>query len=104
MAQPKAPSRNPSRLDLSKYDLIFCHLDLADRNVLFMDDDRICIIDWESAGFFPQIFEICALRLNARKSRDLANSLLTCYGPLNAAEEHDIKLIMEAWKNSQLYW
>lgn len=44
--------------------LILCHLDLADRNVIYGNDGSVCILDWSSAGFYPQSLEIAALHLN----------------------------------------
>jgi len=90
-------------LSFGKYDLVFCHQDLAERNMLVLNDGSIAILDWEGAGFYPKVFEICGLRLNRRKENDLAGILLSSF-LLNDTEEHDIDLILKAWANDQKYW
>jgi thiamine kinase-like enzyme len=94
---------NPSELDLKQqHDLVFCHLDLADRTLLFLDDGSIAILDWASAGFYPQLLEICTLFLNTTKEEDLAGFLLK--SSLSSQGERDVNLVLEAWGNSQRYW
>jgi len=43
--------------------LVLCHLDIAPRNILWLDEDdgALCIVDWASAGYYPRIFEWCSL-------------------------------------------
>ncbi|KAI0530282.1 kinase-like domain-containing protein [Xylaria digitata] len=36
---------------------VFTHGNLHDRNIVLRDDGLICILDWESASFFPEYFE-----------------------------------------------
>lgn len=48
-------------IDLSPYPLVFCHTDFSCRNVLLMKDDSICLLDWDSAGFFPRFYEMAAI-------------------------------------------
>ncbi|KAF2245163.1 kinase-like protein, partial [Trematosphaeria pertusa] len=50
-----------SHLELTGYPLIFCHLDIAPRNILVLEDGSLCLIDWNSAGFYPRLFERVAL-------------------------------------------
>ncbi|KAG4436696.1 hypothetical protein IFR05_007810 [Cadophora sp. M221] len=43
--------------------LVMCHLDKAPRNSLLLEDGAICLLDWASAGFYPRVFEECAIRI-----------------------------------------
>lgn len=47
------------KLILGNCKLVLCHLDIAPRNILWLDDGSICFLDWESAGFYPRSFEFC---------------------------------------------
>jgi serine/threonine protein kinase len=58
----RLPSES-KKLDLRPHKLVFNHLDIAPRNIILGPDDSICIIDWQSAGFYPQFLEIAVLRL-----------------------------------------
>jgi thiamine kinase-like enzyme len=55
-----------SKLNLQNYPLVFCHLDLAPRNILVLENGSLCLVDWASAGFFPRLFERCVLGINIR--------------------------------------
>lgn len=57
-------------LNLKEYPLVFCYLDIAPRNILVLADGSLCLIDWASAGFYPRLFERCALKLNIDKEGD----------------------------------
>lgn len=50
---------NDPQLPLSGCELVLCHLDMAPRNILCQDDGSICLLDWESAGYYPRLFEFC---------------------------------------------
>lgn len=54
----RALVRESATIDLHQYPLSLCHLDLALRNILRVDDHSICLLDWASAGFYPRVFEI----------------------------------------------
>lgn len=38
-----------------------CHLDIAPRNLLYLADGSVCLLDWATAGFYPRFFEVCVL-------------------------------------------
>lgn len=50
-------------VDLSTHQLHLCHLDVAPRNLLILPNDKICLLDWATAGFYPCLFEIWSLQL-----------------------------------------
>ena len=55
--------------------LVVCHTDLAPRNLLRLDSGKIALLDWGSAGFYPPIFEIYALRTRADREPFFASIL-----------------------------
>ncbi|GLB36840.1 putative choline/ethanolamine kinase [Lyophyllum shimeji] len=46
----------------SSLPLVLTHLDLHPNNVIVGDDGRVWLIDWETAGFYPQWFEYASMR------------------------------------------
>lgn len=52
------------KLNIRGQNFILCRLDIAPRNILRLRDGSLYLLDWASAGFYTQFFEICALRLN----------------------------------------
>lgn len=58
------------RFEFGDAAMAFCHLDAAPRNII-VANNKICLLHWESAGFYPRSFEYCAARLNCgREGRD----------------------------------
>lgn len=51
------------KLALDRYPLVLCHLDLAPRNIIWLKDGSVCLLDWASAGYYPRFFEICLLKI-----------------------------------------
>lgn len=51
------------RLVLEPDPLVLCHLDLALRNILWLQGGQVCLLDWASAGFYPRLFEACAMKI-----------------------------------------
>jgi hypothetical protein len=41
--------------------LVLCRLDLASRNLIWLDDGRVCLLDWASTGFYPRPLEFASL-------------------------------------------
>ncbi|KAF2818250.1 hypothetical protein CC86DRAFT_246403, partial [Ophiobolus disseminans] len=44
------------KVDLRRHALSMCHLDFNPRNII-VDDNRIYLVDWSAAGYFPRFFE-----------------------------------------------
>jgi serine/threonine protein kinase len=100
-------SKYSKRVTLSQRDLILCHLDLADSNILYMDNGAICILDWDSAGFYPQALEFCALLLNWRGvggDNDLVHRILIALRNSSLYREPEVHLLYEGWVSGQKYW
>ena len=51
-------------------DLVFCHLDLFPRNILWLDNHPPCVLDWGSAGFYPRLFERCSQLITQRSEEN----------------------------------
>lgn len=56
-------------------ELVLSHLDIAPRNIIWQDDGTIRLIDWQSAGFYPRLFEFWA-QWNSEGKDGPFNSLL----------------------------
>ncbi|KAL1613567.1 hypothetical protein SLS56_012253 [Neofusicoccum ribis] len=91
-------------LNLKGYPLVLCHLDVAPRNILQLEDGSICLLDWASAGFYPRLFEICTLRLNVQQHGDLNSKLLDMVENLSDEEESQALLLQRAHCKSQRFF
>lgn len=40
---------------------VFTHHDLAPRNIILDHEGRLCLIDWDCAGFYPECFEYAGM-------------------------------------------
>ena len=56
------PDKPTDRFVFAPAELVMCHTDLAPRNILRLGDGQLALLDWGSAGFYPQVFEIYAFR------------------------------------------
>ncbi|KAK2763307.1 hypothetical protein FQN54_009943 [Arachnomyces sp. PD_36] len=81
--------RNGVKLDLNLkgVELVLCHLDIAPRNIIWRDDDSICLIDWVSAGFYPRSFEFATRRYLLGSEGDFDQMLLDAIKPPLSEEE-----------------
>lgn len=90
-------------LQLKDYPLVFCHLDIAPRNILVLEDGSLCLIDWASAGFYPRLFERCALRLGIKNEGDWNAKLLELLDVLDKGEKSQAELLEQAYYLGQKY-
>lgn len=95
--------RGNKKLALDDYNLTLCHLDIAPRNIIWLDDGSMGLLDWESAGFYPRLFEVCLLRINFGKDGDFNRLLLDSMKPLTEEEEAQVELILKAFSNAQRF-
>lgn len=94
------------KLNLVETSLVACHLDVAPRNILWLEDGSICLLDWASAGYYPRFFEFCALRVNTGDNgRDLrfTQQLMKAMKPLTKMEVHQQDLVLRARFNNIRY-
>jgi serine/threonine protein kinase len=99
----KRQLKNSTHLNLAGYPLVFCHLDIAPRNILVLEDGSLCLIDWNSAGFYPRLFERSALEINVRKENDWNTKLLGLLDELDEGEKVQARLIEQAYYLGQRY-
>lgn len=91
-------------VDLSTHSLCLCHLDVAPRNLLILPEDRICVFDWASAGFYPRLFEIWSLQLSRHISDNpFFQALLQELGDPTAADQTLIDKLHIVYSLNQRY-
>ena len=88
---------------LTDFSLVLCHLDFVPRNILWLHDGTICLLDWESAGFYPRLFEVCRQRIFMGQDGKFNKLLLDCMPPLTMEEERQAEWMMLAFRNMQRY-
>lgn len=91
------------KLNLTKYPLVFCHLDIAPRNILVSEDESLCLIDWATAGFYPRLFERVVLRLNIKQKDDWNARLIDQLDMLDEDETSQAQLLEQAYYLGQRY-
>ncbi|KAJ5950730.1 kinase-like protein [Penicillium vulpinum] len=95
-------AHNP-KLILQGCELVFCHLDIAPRNIIWQEDGSICLIDWASAGYYPKLFEVCMQWIIEGKDGNFNSLLLESMDPLSSHEMAQKESILCAWRNIQKY-
>ena len=93
---------NP-KLTFRGCELVLCHLDIAPRNILWLEDGSLCLIDWASAGYYPRLFEFCAQWVVEGKDGNFNSLLLKLMDPLSDREIAQKEAILCAWRNIQKY-
>lgn len=88
-----------SKLALERYPLVLCHLDLAPRNIIWLEDGSVCLLDWSSAGFYPRFFEICLLDIMACSHGDYEVTLRDRLEKLTEDEEAQMLLLQRSFYN-----
>jgi serine/threonine protein kinase len=91
------------KLRFSGSRMVLCHLDIAPRNFLLLQDGSICLLDWSSAGFYPRVLEECTLRITRGLEGSFRDDGLKLDGLTNE-EEAQIELILRAYSNSVRFY
>ena len=86
-------------------ELVMNHNDIAPRNIIWMSNRSICLLDWSSAGYYPRLLELVVLLFNTQQSKDFefARLLQQKLGPLTCDEEKEKSMMHMAWFNSHRY-
>jgi len=79
---------------------VFCHLDIAPRNIIWQKDDCICLLDWASAGFYPRLLELVTQWIG--KEGTFNGMLIHAMDPSNTEFEQRQR-ICQALSNNQRY-
>ena len=83
--------------------LVLCHLDIAPRNILWLDDGSICFLDWESAGFYPRSFEFCGQYCILGKDGKFNELLLAGIEKLTEEEKKHLELMAIGYQRKIKY-
>ena len=92
-----------ARVSFEGLRLVLCHLDIAPRNILLLDDGSFCLLDWESAGFYPRFFEFCAQSFLDHHDEEFSRRFLESMEQLTEAEEEQRRFVSIACGNSLRY-
>jgi hypothetical protein len=92
-----------SKLALQNYPLVLCHLDLAPRNFIWLEDSSVCLVDWASAGFYPRFFEVCLLKIMEYSHGDYEVTLIDRMEKLTEDEEAQMSLLQRSFYNGIKY-
>lgn len=95
---------NPQEFCISNYEPTLCHLDISLRNLLWLQDGAVALIDWESAGFYPRFFERAAIQVNTQVEPQFSWSLLYRFPPLSIDEENQFNLLLQSWAYIQRFY
>ncbi|TVY19750.1 hypothetical protein LARI1_G002452 [Lachnellula arida] len=94
-----------AKLALREYPLVLCHLDLAPRNIIWLPDGSVCLVDWASAGFYPRFFEVCLLKIMECSHGNYELTLIDRMEKLSEDEETQMRLLQRSFYNGiRLRW
>lgn len=80
--------------------LVLCHLDIAPRNIIWLDDGRVCLLDWASAGFYPRLLEFASL---SYQEYHFSQTLLKAVGFGSDRDKEEQQRICRALYNNERY-
>ena len=83
------------QLNIKGLPFVLVHGDIVDRNII-VTDEYIALVDWASAGFYPKLFERCAMRMNSNLSDSTWDAVDKSLGNLNEEEEAQVALLRYA--------
>ncbi|KAK6498280.1 hypothetical protein TWF506_004519 [Arthrobotrys conoides] len=96
----KRAQYNP-KISLQGRDLVLCHLDLAPRNIIQgQKDGSLYLLDWESAGYYPESFELAGLGMTNMHTTRFEYILREKLGKDLGADDATFtenKTMIEAW-------
>ncbi|RDL37206.1 uncharacterized protein BP5553_04639 [Venustampulla echinocandica] len=92
-----------SKLALEEFPLVLCHLDLAPRNIIWLEDGSVCLVDWASAGFYPRFFEVCLLKVMQHSHGDYELTLMERMEKLTEDEEAQMLLLARSFYHGIRY-
>lgn len=94
--------RTGKELDLGNLPFVLVHGDIVDRNII-VTDEYIALVDWASAGFYPNFFERCIMRMNFYFSDGSLQAVDEALGSLPDEEEAQIPLLRFACLQSERF-
>jgi tRNA A-37 threonylcarbamoyl transferase component Bud32 len=97
----KRSHRLGHKADLRHYALCMCHLDFNPRNII-VDGNRIYLIDWSAAGYFPRFFEHILYQFMPQDLGFLC-LLEPFLAPLSAEEMESANIVVKILRHSQFH-
>ncbi|KAE8547750.1 hypothetical protein EYB25_009543 [Talaromyces marneffei] len=79
---------------------LFPRDDITPRNLIWLDGGRICLLDWESAGFYPRQLEFASLFYQEYHFGDV---LLSAIGFGSERDKEEQQKICQALYNNERY-
>ena len=92
------PGDGKVHFDISQ--LVLCHLDIAPRNIIWLDDGGVCLLDWASAGFYPRPLEFASLFF---QEYDFSEMLLNAISFGSERDKEEQQKICQALYNNERY-
>lgn len=81
--------------------LVMTHLDLAPRNIILEEGDKVCLLDWDFAGAYPPHFERATLMKQWRDGEFTSRVLAAI--PTHEKEIEELMTVEYAMKHLGLY-
>lgn len=82
-------------MGLEGQELVPCHMDLALRNILLLEDNTIAIVDWMTLALYPRVFETASLYFLAKTApkdqKDLQEDIYRLANDTD--DERDVKML-----------
>lgn len=91
------------QFDFQKCEYCFCHRDLAPRNIIWQENGSICLLDWQTAGFYPITFEVCSQRIGSPEDFKFNQRVEEFLSSLSPLDTEQINAVAQAWWNCQKY-
>lgn len=91
------------RISLQEEEFVFCHLDTALKNMLYMRSGGLCLLDWASAGYYPRYFELAAHRQKGKPDLSIERLLQSPSVPFSEIEEKHLRVLMRVCMNCMVY-
>lgn len=79
---------------------VLCHLDICPRNIIWLDNGRVCLLDWASAGFYPRLLEFAS---QFYQEYHFSTKLLNAVGCISEYDKEQQRRICQALYNTEKY-
>ncbi|KAJ5185814.1 hypothetical protein N7472_010654 [Penicillium cf. griseofulvum] len=73
---------------------------VSPRNIIWLDDGRVCLLDWASAGFYPRLLEFASLFF---QEYHFSEMLLKAVGFGSGCDKEEQQRICQALYNNERY-
>ncbi|KAF3914929.1 hypothetical protein ABW20_dc0108497 [Dactylellina cionopaga] len=94
----RARVRSDLSIAIKDCPLVLCHLDVAPRNIIRQNDGTLYLLDWESAGYYPEFFETAALKMTNVNTTKFEDFLLAkVISGLDTSDSKSADAVVEAW-------